>query len=278
MDTIELTVYVRGMWQELLIAELDDLDFNGFVQDDNALKAYVPASQWAEDKRAYVEEWLRARDLTVPFEERVIGSQHWNQRWEETIRPIAVGPFLIKPTWAAVPEAHRDKILVEIDPKMSFGTGYHESTRLVLRFLPDLVKPGHHVLDAGSGTGILAIAAVLLGATDAVAFDVDPWSQRNAVENFILNRVDRQIAFRNGSIDQIVAEGFDLVLANINRGVLLDLLPAFAQKMAPSGHLVLAGLLREDRAGMLQAASEEGLAPVQENTEGAWWAVVLAKG
>lgn len=278
MDTVELKVYVRDEWQEFLIAELGDLDFDVFRQDVAAVKAYIPAARWNDVKREHVEQWLRSHGLTAPVEESVIRAQNWNERWEETIKPIGVGPFLVKPTWAAVPRKHRRKILLEIDPKMSFGTGYHASTRLALRFLPDLVRAGDRVLDAGAGTGILAIAAVKLGATQAVAFDNDPWSQQNAVENFYLNKVEDKIAFRSGSIDQVPEDHFDLILANINRTVLLVMLPDFAQKTKPGGRIVLAGLLRRDRDRMLSVAAEHGLAAVMEAAEGAWWSVVLAKG
>ena len=277
MDTVELKVYVEEEWQEFLIAELGDLDFVVFRQDAAAVNAYIPAHGWSDVKRAHVESWLRSHGLRVPVEESLIRSQNWNERWEETIHPIAIGPFLVKPTWANVPPEHRKKMLLEIDPKMSFGTGYHASTRLALRFLPDLVEEGHQVLDAGTGTGILAIAAVKLGAERAVAFDNDPWSQQNAVENFYLNRVDAHIAFRHGSIDQVPEAAFDLILANINRNALLDMLPVFAQKTKPGGRIVLAGLLTQDRNRMLAAAAQQGLSAVKEDAEGEWWAVVLGK-
>ena len=277
MDTVELTVYAQEDWQEFLIAELGDLDFVAFRQDAEGVKAYIPARRWNDVKREHVENWLRSHGLAVPVEESVIQSQNWNERWEETIQPLAIGPFLVKPTWADVPPAHRDKLLLEIDPKMSFGTGYHASTRLALRFLPDLVQQGDHVLDAGSGTGILAIAAIKLGAEWAVAFDHDPWAQQNAVENFYLNSVDKQIAFRRGTVDDVREDGFDLILANINRTVLLGLLPVFAQKVTPDGHVVLAGLLTQDRTLMLEAAAASGFVAVKEASEKEWWSVVLER-
>ena len=277
MDTVELTVYVQEEWQEFLIAELGDLDFVVFRQDDAAVNAYIPAPRWNDVKREHVEHWLRSHGLIVPVEESVIRSQNWNERWEETIQPVAIGPFLVKPTWADVPDAHRDKILLEIDPKMSFGTGYHASTRLALRFLPDLVNAGDHVLDAGAGTGILAIAAVKLGAEWAVAFDHDPWSQQNAVENFYLNAVDAKVAFRHGSIDQVPESSFDLILANINRSALLSMFSAFAQKIKLDGRIILSGLLGRDHDRLLAAAAEHRLAAVKEAAEGEWWTVVLGK-
>ena len=275
MDTVELKVYVGEEWQEFLIAELGDLDFDVFRQDAAAVNAYIPARRWDDTKRKHIENWLRSHGLRVPVEESMIRSQNWNERWEETVKPIVIGPFLVKPTWAPIPSEHRKKMLLEIDPKMSFGTGYHASTRLALRFLPDLVREGARVLDAGTGTGILAIAAIVLGASEAVAFDNDPWSQQNAVENFYLNRVDAQIDFREGSIETVPEQDFDLILANINRNALLAMLPAFARKTKPGGHVVLAGLLQTDRSCMLAAAAGQGLVAVDEKAEDEWWAVVL---
>jgi ribosomal protein L11 methyltransferase len=273
--TIALKIHVADELQEFLIAELSDLDFDVFEQEDGFMNAYIPAPRWTDVKREQIEQWLRSHGLMVPVEENEVTAQNWNKQWEETIQPLAVGPFLIKPTWAEMPEEHADKTLLEIDPKMSFGTGYHESTRLALRFLPNLVDKGDFVLDAGCGTGILAIAATKLGATKAIAFDIDPWAQANAVENLYLNNVADAIAFREGDISVVPEAHFDLILANINRGVLLDLLPAFAKKLKPDGHLVLAGLLLEDRNGMLDVAARHCLAFVREAEEGAWWSVVL---
>lgn len=275
MNTVELRIYVADDWQEFLIAELGDLDFDVFEQDDQSVRAFISAPRWDDVKREHVEQWLRSHGLLVPVEECIHPPQNWNERWEEAIRPLAVGSFLIKPTWADVPAEHADKILLEIDPKMSFGTGYHPSTRLVLRFLPDIVQEGQHVLDAGTGTGILAIAAIKLGAESAVAFDIDPWAQQNAVENIYLNGVEGEVAFRSGGIETVGEDGFDLVLANINRNVLVDLLPLFVEKCTPGGHIVLAGLLQRDRTGILETARRQGLTMEHESTEGEWWAVVL---
>lgn len=275
MDTVELKVYVGEEWQDFLIAELGDLDFVAFRQDTVAVKAYIDAGCWNDVKREHVEQWLRSHGLAVPVEESVIPSQNWNERWEETIQPLIIGPFLVKPTWADVPPGQADKLLLEIDPKMSFGTGYHASTRLVLRFLPAFVHGGEHVLDAGTGTGILAIAALKLGAEWAIAFDHDPWAQQNAVENFYLNNVDGQVAFREGTIDVVPEDGFHLILANINRNALLGLLPVFAQKVTPGGRIMLAGLLTADRDCILAAAAAHNLAAVKEASESEWWSAVF---
>jgi ribosomal protein L11 methyltransferase len=274
MKTLELVLHVPDRYHEFLIAELADLDFDSFEQGDDRLTAYAPATRWSDVRREAVEHWLRAHDLPVQMEERIVREENWNARWEETVRPLAVGRFLIKPTWADLPPEHADKVLLEIDPKMSFGTGYHESTRLVLRFLPGLIRGVETVLDAGTGTGVLAIAALKLGADTAVGFDIDPWAQTNATENALLNGVADRFEVREGSLDAVPEGPFDLVFANINRNVLLSLTPGFAEKLAPDGRLVLAGLLRSDRDVMLDAVRAAGLAVYDEATENEWWSLI----
>ena len=277
MKTVELVLSVPDRYHEFLIAELSDLDFESFTADDDRLTAYAPAARWDHVAREHLERWLRMHGLSERFGERIVPDENWNARWEETIRPLAVGRFLIRPTWASTPPEHEDKVLLEIDPKMSFGTGYHESTRLVLRFLPALVRGGERVLDAGTGTGVLAIAALKLGADAAVGFDIDPWAQVNAVENALLNGVGEAFEIREGSLDTVPEDGFDLVLANINRNALLEMLPGLAAKLADDGRLVLAGLLQTDRETMLGAIRDAGLALYDEATEGEWWSVITTR-
>jgi ribosomal protein L11 methyltransferase len=287
MKTLRLALDVPDRYHEFLIAELADLDFDSFEQEDDRLVAYVPAARWNDARRETVERWLRAHDLPDAFEEQLVRDENWNARWEESVRPLAVGRFLIKPTWADLPPEHADKLLLEIDPKMSFGTGYHESTRLALRFLPGLVRGGETVLDAGTGTGVLGIAALKLGAASVVGFDIDPWSHTNATENALLNGVADRFEVREGSLDVVPEDGFDLVFANINRNALLELMPGFAAKLAQpapasrkagganaGGRVVFAGLLRTDREVMLEAAGAAGLALYDEATENEWWGFI----
>ncbi len=278
MKTVALVIQVEEDLQEYLIAELTDLDFEGFEQEEHVLRAFVPAARWNEVAREQIEQWLVAHGIDAPVREEVIEPQNWNRQWEETIRPIAVGRFLVKPTWAERPPGLGDRILLEIDPKMSFGTGYHESTRLVLRFLPDVVQAGDRVMDAGTGTGILAIAAVKLGAAAAIAFDIDEWAQENAVENVYLNEAAGRVTFREGSLDVVPETGFDVIIANIHLSVLVEMLPAFAEKARPGGRLVMAGLLRTDRERITEAAAASGFALVGEDVENEWWAGVWERG
>ena len=279
MDTIELTIPVDAAQHETLIARLEEYGFTGFQEEDGRLKAYIGADDWSEGKSNYVKSWLRRQDVEGPVEERRIPEQNWNARWEQSIEPLTVGPFIVKPTWAARPDAAAGRHVLAIDPKMSFGTGYHESTRLMLRVLPDLVEGGERVLDAGTGTGILAIAAVRLGAASVIAFDISTWAEENARENIALNDVADRIDVRRGAIDEVVPEtGFDLILANIERDPLIELLPPFADKLAEGGRVALAGLTEDDEPPMRSALVEHGFVIEREARENEWWAVVLGNG
>jgi len=276
VPTLALAVRLPERYHEFLIAELADLGFHAFEEEADRVTAYGPAERWDDVSRQHVEGWLYAHGLPVELEEAVAPEENWNARWEATIQPQPVGRFLIKPSWHDVPPEHADKTVLEIDPKMAFGTGYHPSTRLALRFLPGIVPAGARVLDAGTGTGVLALAALALGAAHAIGFDIDPWAQVNAEENAERNGFAGRLDVREGSLETVPETGFDLVLANINRNVLLDMLPELAGRLVASGRIVLAGLLVEDRADVLAAAEAAGLALYDEATEGEWWAAVVS--
>lgn len=276
MDTLELTIRIDEALHDRLIAELDDLGFTGYVQEPDHLKAYGPVAGWNLVQQTRLTAWLKAAGIDPQLGLQHIAPQNWNAQWEASIKPVVAGPFLIRPTWTTVPPAyaHLDQIL--IDPKMSFGTGQHESTRLVLTLLPRWLRPGDEVLDAGTGTGILGIAALRLGAASVIGFDVDPWARENAAENLQRNGAEAHMQVRTGTIEAVPETGFGLILANINRQALLDLLPTFARKLTPTGRLILAGLLATDADLMLEAAHTHGLHKQDSAQEGEWWSVVLA--
>lgn len=271
MPTLALTVRLPDRYHEFLIAELSDLDFVSFEERDAAVIAYAPAERWSDASREEVERWLTRHRLPVAMEERVEPDENWNAKWEATIEPQAVGAFLLRPPWHDAPPEHADKLELVLEPKMAFGTGYHPTTRLVLRFLPGLVGEGAKVLDAGCGTGVLAFGALRLGAASALGFDIDPWSRVNAEENAERNGLDDRFEVREGSLEVIPESGFDLVLANINRRALLDMLPGLADRLTAEGAIVLAGLLDADRFDTIAAADRVGLRLYDEASEAGWW-------
>ncbi len=276
MKYIKLVLAVSEKYQEQLIAELFDRDFDSFEQQDDSLVIYVEKEKFTVGDREDIEQLLSA----YPGEgyirsEEIVADQNWNEAWEQTIRPQQVGRFFVKPTWS-VAETPEDCILLEIDPKMAFGTGYHESTRLMLNLLPGAVSRGAQVLDAGTGTGILAIASVKLGAEHVLAFDIDQWSITNTQENILLNDVTGKITIEKGS-EEVIPEqaSYDVILANIERNTILGMLPTLVKVLKKGGDILFSGLLESDREKVLSSMEAHSLTLKNELRENEWIAFHL---
>jgi ribosomal protein L11 methyltransferase len=245
---LKLIFQIPDESQELLIAELMDMDFYGFEQFDDKLIAYVESSRFNDTNREYIEQIVTVYPGASFVEMDGVEEKNWNESWEQTIRPQQIGRFLVRPTWSHE-QTPKDKILLEIDPKMAFGTGYHATTRLMLRKFSDIDFLNKTVLDAGTGTGILAIAAIKLGAKKAVGFDIDTWSQQNAFENALINGVETDFDIRLGGFEQVrKQEQFDITVANINRNVILEYCETLIKHTKPSGVICLSGLLESDES------------------------------
>lgn len=262
---------------EFFIAELIDLDFYGFEQFDDKLVAYIEKRRFNDSNREYLEQLIAAYSGNSFMEFEDIPEQNWNETWEQTIQPQRIGTFLVKPTWSTETPGEGE-ILLEIDPKMSFGTGYHATTRLMLQQIQKIDMEGKTVLDAGTGTGILAIAAIKLGAKKAVAFDIDSWSRDNARENTLLNNVDHSVEIRFGDIETIDEhEDFNLILANINRNVLLDMIPSLVNHTKEGGLICLCGLLHTDEDAMRDKLSELAVDVTDIEPEEEWILIQVRK-
>lgn len=252
MKYTKLVIAIAAEYHDPLIAELSEVGFDGFQQLDGELITYIQKENFGIGDRERIDLLLSGFPGECFIEtEEIVADQNWNEQWEETIQAQEIGHFFVKPTWSdtVTPD---DKILLEIDPKMSFGTGYHETTRLILKLLPKIVKKGDSIIDAGTGTGILSIAAIKLGAEEAFAFDIDEWSIENTRENILLNKVEKQVTVCKGSAE-VIPEGLkaDLLLANIERNTILDLLPIFLKSTKKGGTIILSGLLEGDRKDVI---------------------------
>lgn len=270
VNTIAVVCSIPAFDQETFLAAVDGAALNGIWQEDDRVTLYVAADDWTDARDARLRQWLVAHgytadDVTV----RPEPAKNWNAAWEETRTSIRVGDFVLCPTTADPPAAG---IPLWIDPEMSFGTGHHASTRLALRLLPDAVRPGNRVLDAGTGTGVLALAACETGARSVVAFDTHPPAIDNARANARHNGWADAITVRHGSLDVVSEQDFDVILANITREVLRSMLPGFSDRLRPGGALVLAGLFSSDRECMLRDTARHGFSLAAERTENSWWA------
>lgn len=274
---IRLEISIPEHLQDFLIHDLDDMDFTGFEQLDDRMVCYVPQNRFSDVDREYIDTWLMGqREECYMIEESMVEETNWNETWEKSIKAQTIGDFFVKPTWSeeVVPS---NKILLEIDPKMAFGTGYHETTRLVLRLLPQCIKKGNSVLDVGTGTGILAIAALKLGANKALGIDIDEWSFNNAIENGIINQVNQQLEIREGSLELLsVQDRFDVVLANIDRTALLGMSGKLIHHT--ENFLVLSGLMSNDEKHILSDPLFTNLELVNRIQENDWLALLYKKG
>ncbi|MBI3003863.1 MAG: 50S ribosomal protein L11 methyltransferase [Ignavibacteriales bacterium] len=280
---IELSLQLPFSHQDLLTGQFASMGFSGFQQEDGLLKCFVPKKEWTGGFRSKVKGVLGRFGREFPrldlrFNLRTIRQENWNKRWEHSIQPIeATDRVVIKPSWKKARRRDKRKIVIVIDPKMSFGTGHHETTRLSLRLLQEHLQPHSSVLDFGSGTGILAIAAAKLGARSVVAIDNDVWAASNAMENVKKNNVTRRVRILKGAAKNIPRCRFEIIIANIDLPTILQSLQSFVKHLKPEGILLLSGLLLKDLTTLLPQLSHRGLVPLGLVCENEWVALSLVR-
>ena len=263
---------------DLLAAIAGDAGFETFEEAENGLKGYVQQSLFDEDALRSCIADFPIEGISIIYNVREAEDCDWNEQWEqEGFEPIIIPPLAIH-DGRHLPEVESE-ISIEIDAKLAFGTGTHETTRMICREListvPELEEV--RVLDCGTGTGILSIAALKLGASEAVGYDIDEWSADNARHNAVINRVDERFISLLGDasvIDTIKGE-FDLVLANINRNILLADMPRFVSKMHSGSKLILSGFYTADSPLLIQKAADLGLTFDSQNQDQDWACLVF---
>jgi len=277
MDYIRLHIKLNDDFHELMIAELFELDFEGFEQEENKLIASIPATRFDDTKREAIEQKIYQFEEAQLTNEELVSPQNWNKKWEQSIEPQSIGNFYVRPTWGEELPSDSDLIELLIDPKMAFGTGYHATTRLILSWISEFITQRDKVLDAGTGTGILGIAALKLGADSVFGFDIDEWSEDNCKENVALNGV-KNFEVKLGSLEVIPNEEiYDTILANINRNALIDLLPELLKHLKKDGSLLLSGLLEDDENTMLNLSCLDSLTHLETRQNGEWIAILFKK-
>ncbi|MBI5858790.1 MAG: 50S ribosomal protein L11 methyltransferase [Sphingobacteriales bacterium] len=248
--------------QELLIAHLDEAGFEGFDESENVLKAFIP-------EKNYDKELLKeiAFKYQLSFEEKIIPEQNWNAVWESNFQPVIIDDFVAIRADFHEPVKHVQHEII-ITPKMSFGTGHHASTELMMQQMRQVDFMDKSVFDFGTGTGILSILAEKLGADKVVAVDNDDWSIANAEENFHRNNCKRiQLLKADGLPDN---QQFDIILANINKNVLLDNIRSLKSHLSANGSLLLSGLLTPDETDMLAETGKFSLILREKTSKDNW--------
>jgi ribosomal protein L11 methyltransferase len=280
---IEVVIVSQAPYQELLIGQLASIGFEGFLQLEDSFSCYSPLARWKQGTRKSLENLLR--NFENEFEgrhfswtSRIIGEKNWNETWEKSIGIVeATNRIIIKPSWRKLRKKDKGKIVLHIDPKMAFGTGHHETTRLSMTLLEEYLHEGDKVLDFGCGTGILAISAVKLGAQSALAIDNDPWAIENAAENISRNRVGRRVASRLGNGTKLPKHSYDLIIANIDLPTITATLKHLVKRLRSRGSIILSGLLVSDLTSFMNLISHQGIVPLEMVNENEWVAIALTK-
>ena len=236
------TVKPKEPASDLLIAELGDVGFESFVEEEDDVLAYIQKTDWSENILENVQILDNPRySFTHDYKE--IEQENWNATWEQNFQPIMVDDICM--IRAPFHEAINVDYDIVIEPKMSFGTGHHETTHMMLQHILQLDVKGKIVLDMGSGTGVLAILAGMRGATTIDAIDIDNWCYLNAKENVERNNMDF-ISVYEGDAALLKGKKYDLIIANINRNILLADMPKYVQSLNSGGVLLLSGFYTED--------------------------------
>ena len=272
---------------DLLAAIAGEAGFESFEETSTGLKGYVQQQLFDQSALQSALEDFPFDNVDITYTIRETEDRDWNEQWEqEGFDPIVLPGLIIHdgrhlpPDVSSLHTPHSTLLEIEIDARQAFGTGTHETTRMICSELISLLTPHstlpERVLDCGTGTGILSICALKLGATEAVGYDIDEWSVDNARHNAVINCVDDRFTSLLGdaSILNKVEGTFDLVLANINRNILLADMPAFKQKMAPGATLILSGFYTADCPMLIDKAATLGLT-LQKQKEDHDWACLV---
>ncbi len=264
---------------DVVSALAGETGFETFEQHDNGLTGYIQRQLFDE---ALLESALAALpfpDATVSYQVEEAEDRDWNEAWEqEGFEPIVVDDSIVVHDGRHLPaDLNPSAISIEIDARMAFGTGTHATTRMMIAALRSLPLGGKRLLDCGTGTGILAIAALRLGAREAVGYDIDEWSVDNARHNAVINRVDDRFVSLLGDVTILnKVEGvFDVIVANINRNILLADMPAIVRKLAPQGTLLLSGFYESDVPMLTEKAESLGLKLSAKKVDEEWCCLSL---
>lgn len=258
---------VTKVQQEILIAQLSDVGFEGFEEGSDQLQAFIPEDRFQEE---YLTQ-LQGID-GVETSRVVVPPTNWNAEWEKNFEPVVVHQFCAVRAHfhAPIPDVRYEVI---ITPKMSFGTGHHATTWMMIDWMEALQFTGKSILDFGTGTGILAILAEFCGGTEITAIDNDDWSIENAAENISINQCKAIELYKADALHMKAT--FDLILANINKNVLLGNMAAIRQHLAPGGVVIMSGLLSGDRQDIETEAIKHQLKITGQKDRQNWIALQL---
>lgn len=272
MHYIELTCNLKTTNQELLaaylITGLGEIGYESFDETDSVVKAYIPEENYSKSILQELIEEIPDEFGEISWEILKIEQQNWNSEWERHFNPVLIyNTVLIRASFHKNLPQYPFEII--IDPKMSFGTGHHSTTALMIKTMLGQDFTGKTVLDMGCGTGVLAILAKKLGAETITAVDIDEWAVSNAKENFQLNHITNYELIQSGA-EALKGKTFDIILANINRNILVNDMPSYCASLNPGGLLLISGVYQTDLEHVRYAAEQQKLTYRNHIEKNAW--------
>lgn len=272
---VDITVKDKNSpdYGEIIPAWLSDAGFDSFTEDEQGIKAFIPQADFDEKTVTEQLHWVK-QQIEISWEINFIPDENWNQEWEKNFDPVIIANrcMVRAPFHEPVPGIEYDLVIM---PKMSFGTAHHETTRMMIEFILEQDWKNKEVLDMGSGTGVLAILASKMGASQALAIDNDSWAFENATENIERNQVANVKAIM-GDDKAFAGMTFDVIIANINRNILLQQLPVYAKALRPEGKLFMSGFYEEDIPVLMKEAEKFGLQLKEKKLLNKWAAIRLS--
>ncbi len=268
MDYIEVSISdLSGFDPEIVVAQLAELGFESFTESDDGLQGFIREDMYEEGP---VNDYLQqlSAEHGIRYSSRKIEAQNWNAIWESEYEPVVIaGKCRVRaPFHAAMPEMQYE---IMIEPRMSFGTAHHSTTSLMLELLMLEDVNQKRVLDMGCGTGVLAILADKMHAKHVVAIDNDEWAYSNAIDNMQKNGADKVVVLQ-GEAGDIPLPGYDIIIANINRNVLLNDIPVYAGFLEENGVLLLSGFYEQDLDQIRVASENAGLHYISHKADNNW--------
>lgn len=280
MDYIELSFSINPFNEEIadiIIAELSEIDFESFTTDDEILKAYIQEDLFDIEK---INESMIINNLKenfdISFSSQKIVSKDWNAEWESNFKPLLIDDKVyIRASFHEKNPACKYDIV--IDPKMSFGTGHHSTTSMMVRYILESDIENKNILDMGCGTSLLGIFASIRGAEKVTGIDIDEWAYNNSLENIELNNIKNLNVLQGDAGSLKNMESFDLILANINRNILLNDMDKYVDVLKTKGELIMSGFYTEDLPMIEEKAKELGMKYVSHKTDLNWVGVKFIK-
>lgn len=274
MNYLKLTIETEDInLNDILVAHLEGYEFNGFSEEDENLVAYINEADYSNELETDLRALTAKYNLSI--KRAVLEDQNWNAKWESDYAPVLVDDFCaVRATFHAPISTVAHEIIVT--PKMSFGTGHHATTYMMMKQMQRLDFEEKIVFDYGCGTGVLAILAQKLGAKESDAIDIDSWAYENTLENVEINNCATDMTVYCGEIDAAPAKQYDIVLANINRNVILNTMDKMAARLKKGGFLLTSGFLETDVTLVLEAAARHGLQLVYKMEREQWRCLMLS--